>query len=117
MIVVRWLVKSEAGTAIRFYFGDAFVEVPPTATQVYLANAGAHSGIENNDDHFKLYRRLFRNADADPKFQDPPNPPQPLGSVILNDETFKYRLECPDKVCSAVQTRLRVETNRGSHEG
>jgi hypothetical protein len=108
MIVVRWRVKVEAGTPVRFEFGNYFVEIPPSVTQVFLANAGASSdALDINLRHFRLYRKLSTEPAKELPFQGPKTTPQSLGSLVLKDPTFGYiTLLTPDVVCSAVQSRL-----------
>ena len=107
MLVVRWLVKAEAGAPVRFNFGRNFIDVPPTADQVILANAGSSSGMDENDRHFRLYRKLSSEPDKDLKHKRASKKANTSGGKP-KDPTFGYfNPETPDVVCSPVQSKLR----------
>jgi hypothetical protein len=106
MIVVRWLVQADASAPIRFNFGDNFVELPPTATQVYLANTGTSYGMDADDSHFRLYRKLSTEPDKPLRYVGPKQAPQPIGTLSLKDPTFGFiGLLTPDGVCSGSISR------------
>lgn len=107
MIVVGWEVEAPMGAPVRFYFDEDFVEVPPTADQVILANVGI-SGIEDPG-HFQLYRKLSedKTTKLEMKFKGTKPPKKPSG--WMKDPTIKYRVTTPDFVCSPVMSRLSTE--------
>lgn len=100
MSVVKWVVQAEASAPVRFYFGDNFVEVPPTVTQVMLANVGGPKTKRDDDDfHFRIYRKLSTEPDKELEYKEPKKGPLKTG-VKLKDPTMKYGLRTPDKICS-----------------
>jgi hypothetical protein len=123
MIVVRWQVQRAKGQAVRFLFGDdTYIEIPATATQVMLVNAGRDLAGDTSN-HFRLFRRLTDDPKADLDFRLPQGPLAPLGAIALKDPTLAYgtllpvgktvnladlvTLDTPNVVCSSVQLKPR----------
>jgi len=90
MIVVKWAVQVDAGVPVRFTFGNDFVEIPPTVTQVFLANVSASSDEETLR-HFQLYRKLSTEPSKPLPFRGPERPNSRLtATLVLNEPTFGY---------------------------
>lgn len=107
MLTVRWLVQAPAGQSVRFDFGSNFVDVPPTAHQVILANAGSSHGSGSTAAHFRLYRKVWGNPGNDFHHQ-PPRKKTKLPGGVPEDPTFGYiEILTPDIVCSPVQSKIR----------
>ncbi|HJQ37560.1 MAG TPA: hypothetical protein VKB93_10505 [Thermoanaerobaculia bacterium] len=106
MIVVKWLVQADPSAPIRFTFGSEFVELPPTATQVYLANCGTSYGMDTDDNHFRLYRKLSTEPDKPLAYVGPQQPPLPIETLDMDDPTFgQIGLLTPDGTCSGALSR------------
>ncbi len=88
MIVVRWAVQVSAGSTVRFTFGDDFVEIPPTVSQVFLANVSAGSEDTKND--FQLFRKLATKPAKRLEYKRPELDPRDTGPLVLDEPTFGY---------------------------
>lgn len=89
MIVVKWKVKAEAGTSVRFSFGADFVEVRPTVEQVVLANVSHKPQLEGIRD-FQLYRKLSMNPDKPLEYKLPKNRPLDSDRINVQEPTFGH---------------------------
>ena len=59
MLIVRWEVERDDVIPVRFQCGTSWIDVPPDAQQVIIANAGrADQGVGDGVAHFLLYRKL-----------------------------------------------------------
>ncbi|HEV7243083.1 MAG TPA: hypothetical protein VGQ36_27900 [Thermoanaerobaculia bacterium] len=92
MIVVRWTVQVEDGAPVRFAFGSDFVEIPPTVTQVFLANASPISGAEGIRD-FQLFRKLSMSLQTPLPYRLPRT--MPKDRITLPDPTFGFTTTAP----------------------
>jgi hypothetical protein len=89
MLVVLWEVERQRGERVRFTLGDTFVEIPDSASQVFLVNAGSSSGMDDTHSHFQLYRKLSTEPQKPLPYQKPPNEPASKG-LVLKEPTFGY---------------------------
>ncbi len=92
MIVVRWAVEAEDGAPVRFTFGGEFVEIPPTVTQVFLANVSPLSGAEGIGD-FQLYTKLSTSPQNPLTYRLPLKMPE--DRITLPDPTFGFTTTGP----------------------
>jgi hypothetical protein len=107
MIVVRWQVQAANDSPVYFCFDNDYVEVPPAASQLFLANVGNSRGMRSTDSHFRLYRRLSTEPHEPLTHHDPPTFPKP-SRLHLKDPTYAYwDVRSPDIVCSPALSGVR----------
>jgi hypothetical protein len=107
MILVKWRVEIEDNSVLRFDAGRNWIEVPPDADQVVIANAGTTSERSQRSrvSHFRLFRKLATEKTGNLEPQPPRTRPQQFGVALIQPSHNYMIARSPRVDCSGVFAR------------